>query len=463
MAASRKLLPSKALVASVADVLVRRVPPGARLALALSGGLDSMVLLHVLLALRDVHPFALLAVHVHHGLSPHADEWADFCARRCAAHGVDLGIHRVAVARDDAAGTEAAARRARQSVFAAVAADFLLTAHQQDDQAETLLLQLLRGAGPKGLAAMPELQRRPGWRAAQLRPLLGTGRAALRDYAAGHGLDWVEDDSNLDVRYRRNALRQEVMPRLAAHFPGSSATLARAAALQAEAAGLLDELAAIDAAVAVAGGRLDCAALARLTPARARNLLRHFIARHGLPMPHARALDEALRQLLAARHDARVEVNLKPWSLWRFRGGAHLVPPLPPPAPPVRWQGEATLWVPAAGVELVMQPVTGAGLCRAALENGMVMLGVRAGGERIQLTPGGPHRSLKSLLQERAVPPWLRARAPLLWCDGRLAWVHGIGVDAAFRAGPGEAGIQPGVPEALPEQGQDSGRPRVLS
>jgi tRNA(Ile)-lysidine synthase len=461
MAASRKFLPSKAFVASVADALVRRVPPGARLVLALSGGLDSMVLLHALLALRGTHPFTLQAVHVHHGLSPNADAWADFCARQCAAHGVALSIHRVAVARDDAAGIEAAARRARHRIFAALDADFLLTAHQQDDQAETLLLQLLRGAGPKGLAAMPELQRRSGWRAAHLRPLLGTARTTLRHYAAMHGMEWVEDDSNVDVRYRRNALRQAVMPLLAAHFPGSSATLARAAALQAEAAGLLDELACIDAAAALAGERLDCAVLERLTPARARNLLRHFIARHGLPMPQARVLDEALRQLLAARHDARVQVNLRPWSLWRFRGGAYLVPPLPPPAPPVRWQGEAALWVPAAGVEVNMTPMAGAGLRRAALQGCVVTLGVRAGGERIQLTPGGPHRSLKNLLQERAVPPWQRVCLPLLWCDGRLAWVHGVGADATFRAGPGEAGIQPGVAGALP--GQDSGGLCVLS
>lgn len=461
MAVSRKLPPSKAVLASVADVLVRHVPPGARLALALSGGLDSMALLHVLIALRDDHPFTLQAVHVHHGLSPHADAWADFCAHHCALHGVTLAVHHVTVARDDAAGFEAAARRLRHAIFAKVDADFLLTAHQEDDQAETLLLQLLRGAGPKGLAAMPELQRRPAWRAVQLRPLLGISRARLRDYVAAHALEWVEDDSNVDVRYRRNALRQEIMPRLAVHFPGSTATLARAAGLQAEAAELLDDLARIDAAAAVTGARLDCAVLAELTPARARNLLRHFIARHGLSMPQARQLDEALRQLLAARHDARVQVNLGPWLLWRFRGGAYLVPPLPPPAPPVRWRGEAALWVPAAGVTVAMQPVTAAGLARAALESGVVTLGTRTGGERMQLTPGGPHRSLKKLMQEHAVPPWQRACLPLLWCDGRLAWVHGIGIDAAFRAGPREAGIQPTVLET--PSGRDSERPRVLS
>ena len=149
----------------MAASLARHVPPHARLTLALSGGLDSVVLLHLLLAQRRQHPFDLQAVHVHHGLSPHAERWADFCAQLCAAREVELSIHRVRIARDDAAGIEAAARRERQRIFAVLDTDFLLTAHQQDDQAETLLLQLLRGAGPKGLAAMAESQGRPGWQA----------------------------------------------------------------------------------------------------------------------------------------------------------------------------------------------------------------------------------------------------------------------------------------------------------
>jgi len=413
--------------------------------LGLSGGLDSTVLLHVLLALREQHPFALRAVHVHHGLSPDADGWADFCARLCASHAVELSIHRVRIARDDAAGIEAAARRERQRIFAALEADFLLTAHQQNDQAETLLLQLLRGAGPKGLAAMAELQGRPGWRAAQLRPLLGVMRAGLQDYAQSNGLTWVDDESNRDARYRRNALRQQVMPLLAAHFPGSSATLARAAALQADAAELLDDLARLDAETAIAGDRLDCAMLAGLSGPRARNLLRHFIERHGLPMPNARQLDEALHQLRDAGRDARVCVRLGAMELWRFRGGAYLVPPAPAPAAPVRWQGEASLWVAAAGVSVRMEAVTGAGLKRDALTAGEVTLGVRQGGERLRLHPGGPHRSLKNLLQEQAIPPWQRDRLPLLWCNGKLLWAAGIGFDADALAAPGETGVLPHV------------------
>ena len=445
MAASRKLLPNKVVIAAVADAFARHVPPHARLVLGLSGGLDSVVLLHVLLALRDQHPFELQAVHVHHGLSPHADDWADFCARLCASHAVELSIHRVRIARDDAAGIEAAARRERQRIFAALDADFLLTAHQRDDQAETFLLQVLRGAGPKGLAAMAELQPRPGWRPAQLRPLLGIGRAELQNYAQSHDLTWVDDESNRDIRYRRNALRQQVMPLLAAHFPGSGATLARAAALQADAAGLLDDLARLDAVEAIAADRLDCAALGRLSTPRARNLLRYFIEQHGQPMPSARRLDEALHQLRDAQADARLRVRLGAVEVWRFRGGAYLAPLAPDTVQPVVWQGEASLWVPAAGVCVQMEAVTGAGLKRDVLAAGEVTLGVRQGGERLRLHAGGPHRSLKNLLQEHAIPPWHRDRLPLLWCNGRLAWAAGIGLDADLLALPGEPGLLPRV------------------
>ena len=428
----------------VAASLARHVPPHARLALALSGGLDSVVLLHALHALHHQHPFELQAVHVHHGLSPCADDWTDFCARCCETQTVELAVHRVRIAEDDPAGIEAAARRERRRIFAALDVDFLLTAHHQNDQAETLMLQLLRGAGPKGLSAMAELQRHPDWRAAQLRPLLNVARAGLRGYAQSHALDWVEDESNLDTRYRRNALRQQVMPLLDAHFPGAAITLARAATLQAEAAGLLDDLARLDAQTSIDGARLDCRALAVLSVARARNLLRYFIGVRGWPMPSARRLNEALHQLLDAHQAARVCVNLGAAELHRFRGGAYLVPTRARAAQaPVVWQGEPFIALEGAGIKVTFAPTAGSGLKRALLDAGRVELRLREGRERMRLTPGGPHRTLKNLLQESAIPPWARDRLPLLLCDGRLVWAAGIGLDADFRAEPGEAGITP--------------------
>ena len=444
MAASRKPLPNKAIVDGLADSLARHVAPHARLVLALSGGLDSVVLLHALLARRDQHPFELRAVHVHHGLSPSADDWADFCTRLCASHAVELTVRRVGIVRDDPAGIEAAARRERRCIFAALDADFLLTAHHQNDQAETLLLQLLRGAGPKGLAAMAEVQIQPDWRAVHLRPLLDLKRAELWGYAQLHGLVWIEDESNQDPRYRRNALRQQVMPLLDAHFPGVSVTLARAAALQADTAELLDDLARIDAKTAIDNDRLDCAVLAALSTPRARNLLRHFIERGGQSMPNARRLNEALHQLLDARQAAQVCVSLGDAELHRFRGGAYLVPARAhAPQAPIVWQGESVLDMQTIGVSVAFTPTVGSGLKRSLFDAGRVELRLRAGRERIRMTPGGPHRKLKNLLQESAIPPWERDRLPLLLCDGNLVWAAGIGFDVDCLAEPGEPGLIP--------------------
>ncbi|MEW6119896.1 MAG: tRNA lysidine(34) synthetase TilS [Pseudomonadota bacterium] len=423
------------------DVLARHVPPGSRLLLALSGGLDSTTLLHILAPLRSEQAFELAAVHVHHGLSPNADAWADFCTRLCAAHEVPLRVEHVQVDRADPAGIEAAARRERHRAFERCEADFLLTAHHLDDQAETFLLQALRGAGPRGLAAMAECQHRSGERMVRLRPLLGVSRADLLEAARAAGLAWVEDESNLDTRYRRNALRQEILPRLALHVPAAATTLARAAAHQAEAAALLDELARLDAREALDGERLDCTALARLTPARARNLLRHFIAGQGVRLPGVHRLDEALRQLTSARVDARVCVELGGAQIRRYRGGAYVVPAHTLPEPMV-WRGEAELCLAGLGT-LRLREAVGQGLRKEALQAGVTVLVPRSGGERVRLASGGPLRSLKTLLQARAVPPWTRDRVAVLRQGDAVLWVSGFGCNADWVAGAGEPGWVP--------------------
>ena len=442
MAASRKAQKNKAIADTVAEAIAGHLSRDALLVLGLSGGIDSVVLFHLVRACQPTLGFRFSCVHVHHGLSARADQWAEFCRSLCVAHGVPFDLQRVSVARDDPAGIEAAARAARRRVFATIEADALLTAHHQDDQAETLLLQLLRGAGPKGLAAMATWHHPPGWKAAQLRPLLGVTRADIRAYAEQHRLRWVEDESNLDSRYRRNALRNVLLPQLARHFPGYAATLARAAALQGEAAELLDDLASNDAAAAVSDGGLDCLALARLSPARQRNLLRHFIAAKGYRLPNERRLEQGLQQLLNAGRDAQVCVNLGEVELHRFRGQARLVAHAAEgSSDAIEWHGEAHLDLPWLAQPLRFSAAAGAGMKREWLEAGAVEVRRRQGGERLRPVSGGPHRSLKNLLQDAAIPPWLRDTLPLLWCGEQLAWAAGVGYDADCLAGPGEAGI----------------------
>ncbi len=425
--------------------MVRHVPPGKRVVLGLSGGIDSVVLLHALLAYQAAHALQLACVHIHHGLSPHADAWTDFCRQLCAQHNIPLSVHHVTVDRRDPAGLEAAARSQRSAVFARIESDFVVTAHHQNDQAETLLLQLLRGAGPKGLAAMPELQHYAAWQAAQLRPLLNIPRADIVAYARQYALAWIEDESNAHTVHTRNYLRHTLMPLVLARFPGALATLGRGAALQAEASILLDELAAIDALDCVVGDRLDCQRLARLSVPRARNVLRWFIARQGLRMPHARRLDETLRQLIHAADDARVSVKLNPGTeLRRYCGGAYLVTPRDcAQQVAVPWHGEGSVRLAQAGWDLTLTPTPGRGLSLAKLAAAKVTVGVRQGGEKIRLVKTGRQRSLKNLLQESHLPPWQRDCLPLMWCDGKLVWAADIGIDANYQAAADEPGIVP--------------------
>ena len=410
--------------------------------LGLSGGIDSVSLLHALCHPRFLH-FVVSCVHVHHGLSPQADAWADFCEALCARSGVSLKVHRVVIQRDDPAGIEGAARAARHQVFAQLDADVVLTAHHQNDQAETLLLQLLRGAGPKGLAGMAEWQRHANWRAAQLRPWLQITRAQIEHYAREHALQWIDDESNTNTVYSRNYLRHSLLPLLAQRFPSVVPTLARSAALQAEASELLQDLAQRDAESCVTDKRLDCECLAAMSLPRARNLLRWFIAQQGLRMPSERRLDEGLRQLLHAANDARVSVAMQAGiELRRYRHGAYLVPVRACATQTrVRWQGEPVLRLLHAGWEVAFNRVQGAGLSLAKLNAAQVELGVRQGGERIRLQQNGAHRSLKNLLQETGMPPWQRDCVPLLWCDSQLVWADGIGFDQDYLATADEPGM----------------------
>lgn len=429
------------LPAQVLRALVQAdVTEGSRLCCALSGGVDSRVLLHILTGLRARLSFRLTAVHVHHGLSPHADAWAAFCRELCAAAGVPLTVHRVDVARDDPAGLEAAARRARHRVLLASECDWLVFGHHADDQAETVLFRLLRGAGVRGAAGMAEREAPAGQQPGRLRPLLDSRRAEIEAYAREHGLQWVEDESNEDRRYTRNDLRHRLLPAMEEGFPGAARTLARAAANFREASALLDELAAMDEA-ACGGQPLERAQLLRLSEARCANLLRWQAGRLGAEMPARARLLEVIRQLHGVEAARGFRVALGALDCCCYRGKVWLEPAASLAGAAARaWAGEAE--VPWLGGVLRFSSARGEGLSAARLQAAHALrLLPRWPGMRLRLVAGRPSRSFKNLCQEAGIPAWQRERLPVLQVDGCAAWVGGIGTAAEFAAAADEDAV----------------------
>lgn len=421
--------------------LLRHVPRGAHLTLALSGGVDSVALLDILAPLALERRCALDCLHVNHGLSANAPDWARFARAAARRYGVRCTVKRADLSPYRGRGLEGAARAARYAIFARARTDFIVLAQHQDDQAETVLLQLVRGAGVAGLAAMPEM-RRPAIGPTLLRPLLGASRTEIETYANQRGLDWVEDESNADERLARNLVRRQIMPMLRELNPRAPANLARSAAHLAEASELARALGEIDARTASRDGRLSIAALRSLPRPRAKNALRWQLAAAGLGPVETTRTEEILEQLLAARADAQVCVAVGGREVRRFDGLVWIVPRQHRLVEfRARWGGERDWRLPALGGMLSFKRTRGAGLARAALANGTVEVRTRRGGERLRLGADRPRRTLKHLLQEAKIPPWERSRLPLLYCDGKLAFVPGVGIDASLQARSGEPGV----------------------
>lgn len=376
-----------------------RKPRSASVAVALSGGVDSVVLLHKLRKLPGVR-----AVHVHHALSPNADVWAAFCRRMCKRLGVPLSVHKVKVQKSGE-GLEAAARKARYEVFAKLDADCIALAHHRDDQAETVLMNLLRGTGLKGARGMAErskLGEKTLWR-----PLLTLSKKDLVTYARAHGLDWVEDESNADESLTRNFLRHRVAPLLAEKFPGWKKNLARAARHFARA------------------------------DAGAERLLRKFLQTKGLRAPSEAKLVEMLKQLTSKGTRTLVEHDGARFRVYRGRlvddrGGRAFAA--------MAWNGEAKLPIPQLGGELRFRRAKGKGIAATAKP---LAVRLRSGGERLQPDARRPRRTLKNLFQEAGVPAWERDRVPLLVHGDDVVWVPGLGIDARYQAGKNAPGILP--------------------
>ncbi len=388
---------------------------------AFSGGLDSTTLLHLLANDPAIRDRGLRAIHVHHGLHARADAWAEHCAENCLAWGIALDVVRVAVRRDSGLGPEAAARQARRQAFAETlrSGETLALAQHRDDQAETFLLRALRASGPDGLGAMRPWRRfSGGW---MWRPLLETPRDALAAYATHHGLDWIEDPSNADIALDRNFLRHRVLPLLRERWPHADDAFARAAALAADASGLLaGQDATLLASVRGASGEtLSVPGLLALPAAQRARVLRHWVVSLGWPPLPAEGVARIKTDLLGSRAEHASDGRM-PRFAWRsveirrWRNALHAIDAdrALPPAWSCAWDGHQPLILPngdtwtLAGADALPSPM---------------LAHARRGGERIQQPGRSRHHTLKHVLQALGIAPWVRARMPLLsTADGEL-------------------------------------------
>lgn len=443
---------------------LREMPETDRYWVAYSGGMDSHGLLYAMAGLRnELGGAEIHAIHIDHGLQPDAVRFAGHASAVCKALAVPCRIMAVNGRSGPGESPEAAARRARYGAMKKILGtdEILLMAHHLDDQAETLLLQLFRGAGARGLAAMPRVIRFGRGRLG--RPLLDVPQRVLREYALSRGLCWIEDESNIDRRFDRNYLRHEILPRLRERWPGIARTLGRAAAHQADVAAQSDTLAqwdlnglpgcgpaGADAPDEAGAGTLSgngqkkrilcCEGLRRLPEYRQRNVLMAWFRHLGLPVPNHAHIERILTNVVHARPDREPRVGWKGGEVRRYRDNLYAGVPRPrhDPARMMDWLPDEPLILPHG--RLLAKRVPGEGLRVSACPGAGVEIRFRRGGERCRTAPGGHTRPLKKLFQEWGVPPWERDRIPLIFVAGELAAVPGFRICLPFVAGGSEEG-----------------------
>jgi len=424
---------------------LEKIPSSQTVYIAYSGGLDSHVLLHCLAQLWQHSKKQLYAVHINHGLSPHADSWAAHCRKTCESLNIPIEIITVNAKASPGESPEAAARDARYAALAEfiTPGSCLFTAHHRDDQAETLLLQLFRGAGVNGLASMPMCR---SFGAAMLcRPLLAFSRAELLEYAQSQQWQWCDDDSNTDLTFDRNLLRHELLPAIEKNWQGLKKNLARTAENLSEAKQCLEALAESDyASVKAPGSTLNIPKLLRLSVARQNNLLRYWLRDLKLPIPSQTKLHHIRSNILHARQDASPLVHWQGAEVRRYRQSLFAMPPLLPidTAMSFTWDLQNPLLLPGDLGRLTAEQVLGKGLDLKGHK--AITIRFRQGGERIELAGREGTHSLKKLFQEWGIPPWQRDRIPLLYADNELIAVPDRAIKAGHLAESGQIGVDIG-------------------
>lgn len=398
-----------------------------RIAVALSGGLDSVVLLDTVYKAASQGRDAAQEIwvfHIHHGLQKAADQWLVFCEKLAKEYQVHFDFRLLHFQNQAAGNIEARARAGRYEALTELCVEHgiedLLLAHHQNDQAETVLLQLLRGSGVAGLSAMPQerISTMNGYSISLWRPLLDQSKVDLQAYAKLHKLKWIEDPSNQSTVFRRNAIRKQIIPRLEKIQPEAVANLARSAELLAQSQKLLDRLAIQDGKDIVTCQNLQLSTLLSLAdrdlPA-ANNVIRYWLKSNGLSMPSQERLDAWWQDLWGVKPQAHLEWIHDGASIRLWRGLLQLA------------QIGAGKWVWVEISQNSKKPGLSAAWVQEAQLAGQIEQRERLGGEKIQIKPNTPRKTLKNLFQEADIPPWER-QAPLLFINKELIAVAGIGV-----------------------------------
>jgi len=400
-----------------------------------SGGVDSHVLLHVLDSFAREHNLNLTAIHINHGLSNKAKEWAEHCLSVCNIMNVKMQLIEIDATAPKGESPEAWARAMRYDAIRKLISDedLLYTAHHKDDVVETLLLQLFRGAGPAGLSAMPAKARfGKGW---HCRPLLGFSRSQLEEYARNSHLIWIEDESNQDDKFDRNFLRNNIMPAIKNRWPGVIETVSRAAGHQAQASELLNELAKRDMADIIhkPSGCLDIKSLVRLSKPRMANTIRYWLKHKGLTLPAEKHLARIFIDIVDAREDASSCVSWQGTEVRRYRNLMFASIPLPDISDRqkgISWDLQQICTLPIGELQAI--ETKGSGLKAAKCRDKVVSVRFRSKGELIM--HAGHHHSLNKLFQEYGIAPWYRNYVPLIYIDNKLVEVAGVCIDDDFRA-----------------------------
>ncbi|MFZ6773595.1 tRNA lysidine(34) synthetase TilS [Undibacterium sp. SXout7W] len=423
-------------------------------AIAYSGGLDSSVLLSLATSYCLEHNIPLFAFHIHHGLSPNASGWMQHCRDTCSKYGVSFDGKEILVNNDDGAGIEASARSGRYHALGELSKKhnikLLLTAHHQDDQAETILLQMLRGAGVAGLAGMNACHHAPKLfgddKLLLGRPLLSVSRQELELFAAEHALSYVQDESNADHRYFRNALRQRVMPILGELSPGYAERIARAAIHIQSANDLLNEVSEQDWSECIEGNALNVSAVEQLSEMRRNNLLRLLLKKTGCRMPSTARLKEIVHQLLTARQDARVTVFHEHVAIHRYKeriyvADAHVEREEEKNPISFQWQGQPFIAFSEYHGSLYFDEGD-SGIDATWLKQVSLLLHLRRGGERLKLGVNRSTRDMKSHYQTLQIPFWLRQQLPFVSVNNEVLFAAGVGMQSKFCHEPGTSLIR---------------------